>query len=236
MLLQVLICCALSIQIESVQAVPVKKNLKAIPSLTVLFSPADKPAERLIELIDGAKKSITAAIYMLTDKKIADALITAKKERRVVIRLVLDPISAGKYGKADYLIANNIPIYIYKPSAIRPWFTPIMHHKFAVFDDTILWTGSFNWTVSANISNAENILISTDSIICRMYKAYFETLVSQKCEPYSPAKNPLDQECSSLHDSLNAILNSHVSDDIMYEQTCLILQEYNTSRSSIDPL
>lgn len=157
-------------------------------SISVLFSPADRPTEALIKLIDGTKKSIIAAVYMLTDKKIADALIKARTERNVSVRLALDNISAGRFGKADYLADHGIVIHMYQPAAIRPWFTPILHHKFAVFDDATLWTGSFNWTVSANLSNDENVIITTDPEVCRKYKAYFEQLITGKCQPYRLAK------------------------------------------------
>ncbi len=38
-------------------------------------------------------------------------------------------------------------------------FGPIMHHKYAIFDDKTVWTGSFNWTLSANNKNSENVVV-----------------------------------------------------------------------------
>jgi cardiolipin hydrolase len=234
MILQVIVCCTLILfSVKQVcTTIPDAKRDKAYPTLTALFSPVDRPTDKLVELINGAKKSITAAIYMLTDKKIADALIKAKNERLVTIRIALDPISAGKFGKADYLAENNIPIFLYQPEAIHPWFTPILHHKFAIFDDWTLWTGSFNWTVSANFSNAENVLISTDPTTCKAYKAYFETLIKSKCLKYSVPKKQLPCD-DSLRTALINILSTDAPDDILFEQAHLILQQHNTGGSAI---
>jgi cardiolipin hydrolase len=236
MLMRLLLLCSIYFSTFGSTTLPAKRSHhKAQPTLTALFAPDDKPAEKLISLIDGAKKSITGAVYMLTDKKIADALIKAKKERKVTVKLVLDPISAGKFGKADYLAENNIAISMYQPDAMRPWFTPIMHHKFVIIDEATLWTGSFNWTVSANLSNDENILISTDATICKAYKAYLEKLISSKCLPHSPPKKAAAPK-SSLHEAVSATLATNPTDDMLYEQICSIMQQYHTGGSTINTM
>lgn len=58
-------------------------------TVTTLFSPADHPKTKLIELIQSAKKKIHGAIYEFTDKDIAQAFVEAKK-RGVDVRLVAD--------------------------------------------------------------------------------------------------------------------------------------------------
>lgn len=47
----------------------------------------------------------------------------------------------------------------------------LMHHKFAVVDDTWLLTGSFNWTYN---SNAENMLMLPDPALCGAYQEEFK--------------------------------------------------------------
>jgi len=82
----------------------------------ILFAPYDKPATKLIEFIAQARKTIQAAVYMITDKEIVQALIDAKK-RGIDVQIVTDQISIGKYGKADLMAENNIPVYILDPHA-----------------------------------------------------------------------------------------------------------------------
>lgn len=76
-----------------------------------LFSPYDKPTTKLIDQIRQAKISIHAAVYMITDKDIAQALIDAYK-RGIDVRIITDVISTGKYGKADFLAENGIRVYV----------------------------------------------------------------------------------------------------------------------------
>ncbi len=201
-------------------------------NLTVLFSPNDKITDKLIPLIDGASKSIYAAVYMLTDKKIADALIRAK-QRGVTIQLILDPISTGKYGKADYLVGNGIAIYIYQaPPNARPWFSPIMHNKFACIDNKILWTGSFNWTVSANITNEENVTISKDPAVCTVFRTYFDTLLKTKTTSFVLARQQLNPE-TTLREIVTRALASTTTDESLYEILALTLQENSARWSAI---
>ena len=51
-----------------------------------------------------------------------------------------------------------------------------MHHKFALFDDELLLTGSYNWTRSASQYNQENILETNDPKAIDQYKREFERL------------------------------------------------------------
>lgn len=88
----------------------------AVTQSIVLFSPYDKPTDHLLQLIDSAKSSIDAAIYMITDKEIAFALIDAH-DRGVAVRVATDPISLGKYGKADLLAENGVPVFVLDPRA-----------------------------------------------------------------------------------------------------------------------
>ncbi len=165
-------------------------------SIATLFSPNDKPTKKLIEFINEAQKTIYAAQYLFTDKTIAEALIKAKA-RNIDIKIILDPISTdSKYGKAELLTQNNIAVFVFNPhpnkkgfevSANDKWFsnTPIMHNKFVIIDNTLVWTGSFNWTVAANTRNSENVLYTNDRQACKSYSDYFADLLATKCIPYA---------------------------------------------------
>ena len=51
-----------------------------------------------------------------------------------------------------------------------------MHHKYCVIDNRILMTGSFNWTVSAGKKNYENVLITTNKKLVKLYQDYYNSL------------------------------------------------------------
>ncbi|HCQ17412.1 MAG TPA: hypothetical protein DIU20_14180 [Cryomorphaceae bacterium] len=51
-----------------------------------------------------------------------------------------------------------------------------MHHKFALFDDDYLLTGSYNWTRSAADHNYENVIVLNDTKAFKAYEREFERL------------------------------------------------------------
>ena len=51
-----------------------------------------------------------------------------------------------------------------------------MHHKFAIFDQSILLTGSYNWTRSASEKNEENFIITSDPAL--LFRFESELVVS----------------------------------------------------------
>lgn len=51
-----------------------------------------------------------------------------------------------------------------------------MHNKYAVIDDDLIITGSFNWTQKAVTTNKENLVIIKDKQTASVYKENFEAL------------------------------------------------------------
>lgn len=168
----------------------------------ILFAPQDKPTLRLLEFINKSKNRIHAAVYMLTDKTIAQALILAKNTRNVDVQLVIDKISyESSFGKGKILEENGIPIFIYESgktsSSGRTFFNnPIMHHKFALFDNT-LWTGSFNWTVAANRYNQENVVITNNKKVLQRFDDCFKQLKTS-CQKKLASNEPKNSDFGSL--------------------------------------
>lgn len=148
----------------------------------VYFTPRDDIKTQLITLIKEERLSIDAAVYMMTDKLIAQALIEAYV-RGVKIRLVLDQISMGeKYGKGLLLQNSGITIFVHKAASLNPFCAPIMHHKFFVFGlnsgkhCSLAWTGSFNCTASASRLHDENVVVTDDANVVKEYRQCFKML------------------------------------------------------------
>lgn len=138
-------------------------------AIEVYFSPQGGTQKRIIELINDAKKNIDIAMYGFTAPEIAEALVKAHK-RGVQIRIVLDRTqAAGRESQSDYLQEHlNVRIAHQKG---------IMHNKIGIIDKTVLITGSYNWTRSAEDSNAENCLVITnedDPTVIQQYRERFE--------------------------------------------------------------
>jgi hypothetical protein len=58
-----------------------------------------------------------------------------------------------------------------------------MHHKFAVVDDRILLTGSYNWTRGAADNNEENLIVTDDPRFVKPYVEEFARLYDQSGDP-----------------------------------------------------
>lgn len=156
----------------------------AYPFTDVLFSPDDHPKYRLIEYITKAKKRFYAAVFTLTDKNIIDALVIAK-QRGVDVQMVVDQTSVtSPYAKVLTLIKHDIPVFVFDAQLQASkkgtkTFTPLMHNKYAVIDGETVWTGSFNWTVSADARNQENVIITDDKKACKKYEEQFNVLLGR---------------------------------------------------------
>ena len=137
-----------------------------VPQIKVLFSPQDNCAQEIVSEIDKAKDYIYVAMYFFTSRPIAQALIRAK-DRGVDVKVCMDQEQPTyEYSKSRFLENKSINIKLISGSGI-------MHNKFCIIDDHITLTGSYNWTVSADLKNDENLLIIESKEIARIYKEQF---------------------------------------------------------------
>jgi len=119
--------------------------------IRIFFSPKGDRTEEIIKQINSAQEYIDIAIYSFTYEPIAEAIVRAKN-RGVEIRILMDKgQSQGKSSKYKFFLDNDIAI-------IQDRHTGIMHNKIAIIDGRILFTGSYNWSKSAEERNEENLL------------------------------------------------------------------------------
>ena len=122
-----------------------------------------------------AHESIDIAMYSLTSREIAQALVAAQK-RHVAIKIILDMAQTkDHYSKGRYMIGKGLDVKFHMGPGL-------MHHKFAVIDNKILLTGSFNWTMAADKKNAEDLLVFSDQTLAQKYAKQFKHLWSQSGE------------------------------------------------------
>jgi len=145
-----------------------------IVSLLFIFSLYDDPESIIIKNIDNAKEFINIAMYTFTDREIAQAILKAK-DRGVDIKIYLDRSQVNaKYSKSRYFVNNGIEGMRISSNNY------IMHNKFAVIDNKIVITGSYNWTASAGERNDENLLVIDNENIIKKYQNQFNNLWNNK--------------------------------------------------------
>lgn len=153
--------------------------------LHVLFSPDDNIRQALINLIKYEQESIRMAAFILTDPLVTRALLDAHK-RGIVVEIVADQSSLkGSSAKVVLLHDNGIPVHIYVGVAAVGMMSNIMHNKFIIFgknrfNSALVWTGSFNFTLSAQENNQENVVILSDAYIVDKYQHRFD-LLKKRC-------------------------------------------------------
>ena len=130
------------------------------------FSPQDKCAAHILREIEQAKKELLVAVYAFTSDDLAGALVQAKK-RGVSVQVVVDREfdAANEKSKGKFFDVQKIPLRRVSGNKMKAQEKDagLMHQKFAVIDRKIVFTGSYNWTHSAESFNDENLLLFRDA-------------------------------------------------------------------------
>lgn len=174
---------------ESPIIVPVERwwdvyftDLLAINDPEVLMGSIE---ERLIEFINSAQTSIHIASFEFNLTPVAEALIAAKN-RGVDVKWMTDDKNGLEYdiqpgrGQFSLLIASGIEVKDDARSAL-------MHNKFWIFDQKIVWTGSTNITVNGIFKQNNNVLVIRSSDIAFAYEREFQEMWNGQFGPRAPS-------------------------------------------------
>lgn len=144
----------------------------------------DKPREQangvdsaLISLIDSAQRTLDAALYRLAHQLVIAALQRACT-RGVTVRLVTDHSSTEEFS-GEYTQLHNLPCLSLKTDAsadARERFEHTMHHKFAIVDSAVVWTGSLNWTERDLLFDANNAIVIRDERLAQLFTTEFNEM------------------------------------------------------------
>jgi phosphatidylserine/phosphatidylglycerophosphate/cardiolipin synthase-like enzyme len=133
------------------------------------FTPGERAHQRIARLFSDARQSADVCVFTITDDRIADPMIQAHR-RGIRIRIITDDDKVLDQGSDIVRLAEA-------GLAVRTDHSEhLMHHKFAVFDDRRLLTGSYNWTRSASADNQENFIITDDPRLVRQFSKTFQAL------------------------------------------------------------
>ncbi len=143
----------------------------------VYFSPGEDCKRAIITQLDNAQDSVKVCVFTISDDDITHAIIQAYR-RGLEVMVITDNDKTFDMGSDIYML--------YKAGIdVKMDDAPShMHHKFAIIDDKVLITGSFNWTRSATKYNQENLIV-TDSIslvepYLDQYKELWSKMVSYR--------------------------------------------------------
>ena len=154
-----------------------KEYYKPKPSIcNVYFFPNAKNEKYLVEMIRTSMKSLNIAIFSITRDNFAKAIIEVFK-RGIKVRVIADDECVKNYGSDVYkLAAAGIPCKTDSSAQFH------MHNKYAIIDESVIITGSFNWTTQAINNNQENLLFYEDKQMAEQYTLEFNKLWSSFTE------------------------------------------------------
>ena len=124
--------------------------------------------EAVVGLIENATESLDIAVYDLDVSEISEAIIQAS-HAGVDVRVVSDADEADAEGMAD-LIDAGLEI------ELRRAGDRIMHHKFIVADEELVWTGSVNLTDNGLYRNNNHGVLVESQQVALDYTVEFEQM------------------------------------------------------------
>ncbi len=136
-------------------------------ALRIYFSPQDKSiTNAVLPLIQNAKRYIYIPTFVLTEQRVTEELINAKK-RGVDVKIIIDALNASiKHSKHKELREGGILVKTEN-------YAGKMHSKSMIVDDKYTIIGSMNFSNSGENKNDENLIVINNDKIARFYKNFF---------------------------------------------------------------
>lgn len=131
--------------------------------------------QTLVADMDAARHRIHMVAFEYNLMSVADALLRAQ-QRGVEVRLALDHECLEKPEQALWagkMQMASIPIAWQETSAF-------LHSKFAVIDNTVVWMGSWNFTVNGTYRNNNNLLRITIPPVVENYAVEAAQMVTDE--------------------------------------------------------
>ena len=137
----------------------------------IYFSPNDNTQQRLKNTINSVNNDLFFGIYTFTDTSIAN-LIKNKNSAGYSVRGIMDSYSQSftPYTTLSTALGSSLRVYS---------GTGTYHNKTLLVDagivgsDAQVFTGSYNWTISAQTKNDENTVVVHDETIVNQYYQSF---------------------------------------------------------------
>jgi phosphatidylserine/phosphatidylglycerophosphate/cardiolipin synthase-like enzyme len=142
-------------------------------SSPIYFSPSTNLEEVDIALIERARRSIDVAMYTFTDRRIAEVLRHAA-ERGVHVRVYRDreqyeeELRKGSTVPSILAGSPNIEVRVKRSNEL-------MHEK-SMLADSVLRSGSANWSVSAARYQDNEVSVTTDPAMVAAFSREFRAM------------------------------------------------------------
>lgn len=146
------------------------------------FFPNPKNEVKVANMLRTVKTKIDIAIFSLSNDTLYEAIKEVWNEG-CKVRVIADDECCKNFGSDIYkLAALGIPVKTDNSEKFH------MHHKFAIIDESVVVTGSFNWTSQAVNNNQENILFYENKGLAKQYTDEYNKLWDSFVVEITPEK------------------------------------------------
>jgi phosphatidylserine/phosphatidylglycerophosphate/cardiolipin synthase-like enzyme len=141
--------------------------------MEIYFSPDDGVAAHILSLLQGAQESIYFMAYTFTSDDLGKA-IRQRAAAGVTVAGVMDDgqIKSSPATEYDRFMQAGLDVR-------RDGNAGLMHHKVILIDKKIVITGSYNFTVSAETTNDENVVVIHNANVAAQYLEEFQKVYNQ---------------------------------------------------------
>jgi phosphatidylserine/phosphatidylglycerophosphate/cardiolipin synthase-like enzyme len=135
----------------------------------VYFSTHDHIADKLVQKIGQARKSVHFLAFSFTHDRIGQAMLERARQGVEVKGVFEKSQAAGGYSEYGNLKAAGLDVWL----DANP---RNMHHKVLIVDDETVVAGSFNFSDGADRQNDENVVILHSKPAARQFEEEFQKL------------------------------------------------------------
>ncbi|MBQ8460248.1 hypothetical protein IJ541_09130 [bacterium] len=139
--------------------------------------------QEFVKLVDNTKTSIDIAIYGYDDIPAITQALKQAVDRGVKIRFVYDEnyYTNYTYYKSNNLISDLSSEFRSDKTASKTQSNMLMHNKFVIFDESIVYTGSMNFSrPGISAYDVNDVVIINSKEISTLYLAEFEQMLNGK--------------------------------------------------------
>ena len=126
----------------------------------VYFCPEDPCEDLLIKYINSSEKSVHCALFDIDLENVLK--IFSEKSKEIDVKVVIDN--------------NNWDERMGGKGIIKDTSSQLTHNKFCIFDNKVVWTGSFNPTYNGAYKNNNNVIIIISKNLANNYELEFNEL------------------------------------------------------------
>lgn len=151
-------------------------------AIQITFAPENNVLLAINNAVQGAQTSIRFMAFSFTEESIGQSL-QERAAAGVSIEGIFERVgSETQYSELTPLFCAGVPVR-------QDGNKYILHHKVFIIDNSLVLTGSFNFSANATQSNDENLLFINDPALAAQYLAEFD-------RRWAEATTPTNLKCS----------------------------------------